>query len=497
MIENQPDVKKGLFEMLCGIRSSLSFELMNEEGRAYRDEPALQGLVDKFEAMIEHGEQAFFDVDELEGLIEHYLEQKAISKAHAAARYASQLYPANLTLKLKHAQIRIASGQGVKAVPLLKELLEIEPMNEEVLMTLGAVYSQMSEHKLAIDCFKRALLFADNEARREIRIDIALEFENMGAWQEAIRNLHEALEEDPLNETAVYELAFCFERTGQFKQAAAFYEQFLENQPYSFAAWYSLGNALQHCGRYTQAIDAYDFAIAIESAFGPAYHQKAEALVAMERYQDALHTYEETLSFEDPSPSTRCYMGECLERIGDLERAETYYRDSLKLDPRFADAFVGLGVLADMQGRLREACSYFEQALEIEPKQPDYHLLLATCLKKLEDHDRAEALYSQGLLLDIEHEELWLERVDNLQLANRHDDALLVLEDGLAALAKSPSLSYRKFISQYTLGQHKAAFDLLEHLLTHHYDQSEILLNFIPALANDARFIERIERFKP
>ena len=470
---------------------------MNEEGRAYRDEPALQGLVEKFEAMIEHGDQAFFDVDELEGLIEHYLAQKSIRKAQLVARYAHQLYPANLSLKLKHAQIRIASGQGVKAVPILKELLDIEPLNEEVLITLGAVYSQMSEHKLAIDCFKRALVFADKETRREIRIDIALEYENMGAWKEAIRNLHEALEEDPLNETAVYELAFCYERTGQFKQAADFYEQFLEKQPYSFAAWYSLGNALQQCGRYPQAIEAYDFAIAIESAFGPAYHQKAEALVAMERYQDALHTYEETLAFEDPSPGTRCYMGECLERIGDLERAETYYRDSLKLDPRFADAFVGLGVLADMQGRLREACSYFEQALEIEPKHADYHLLLGTCLKKLEDHDHAEEMYTQGLLLDIQHEEIWVERVDNLQLAMRHDDALLAIDDGLAALAGAASLNYRKFISLYATGQQKAAFDLLEHLLTHHYDQSEILLNFIPALANDARFTERIERYKP
>ena len=150
-----------------------------------------------------------------------------------------------------------------------------------------------------------------------------------------------------------------------------------------------------------------------------------------------------------------------------------------------------------MQGRLGEACSYFEQALEIEPKHADYHLLLATCLKKREEHDRAEEVYTQGLLLDIQHEELWLERVDNLQLANRHEDALLVIDDSLSALREAANLSYRRFISLYALGQHKAAFDLLEFLLTHHFDQSEILLNFLPALANDARYIERIERFKP
>lgn len=470
---------------------------MNEEGRAYRDEPALESLVQKFEDMLEHGTSAFFDVDELEGLIEHYLEHKSTRKAQAVLRHARELYPDNLALKLRQAQIWVACGQTVKAVPLLKSLLDFEPNNEEILLTLGSVYSQMTEHKLAIECFQRALMFADEESKREIRIDIALEFENMGAWNEAILNLHEALEEDASNETAVYELAFCYERTNQFKQAAAFYEKFLEDQPYSFAAWYSLGNALQQCGRYPQAIDAYDFAIAIEGAFGPAYHQKAEALVAMERYSDALHTYEETLTFEDASPSTRCYMGECLERMGNLEKAEVYYRESLQLDPKFADAFVGLGVLADMQARYREACTYFEQAMEIEPNQADYHLLLASTLKKSGAHDRAEEVYAQGLVLDIHHDELWLERIDNLQIAKRHADALLVAEDALATLESNPDISYRKFVSLYAEGRHKEGFDLLEHLLTHHFDQSEALLNVFPALANDARFLERMARYKP
>jgi hypothetical protein len=46
---------------------------MNGEGQAYRDEPALKDLVRKFEEMVHSGDQTFFDMDELEGLIEHYL----------------------------------------------------------------------------------------------------------------------------------------------------------------------------------------------------------------------------------------------------------------------------------------------------------------------------------------------------------------------------------------------------------------------------------------
>ena len=193
--------------------------------------------------------------------------------------------------------------------------------------TLGSVYSQMSEHKLAIDCFKRALVFADKEAKREIRIDIALEFENMGAWQEAIRNLHEALEEDALNETAVYELAFATsEPDNSSRQLRS-----TSNSSKSSRTRLPLGTAWamrsSNVGATPKPSMRTILPLPLKAHLALAYHQKAEALVAMERYQDALHTYEETLTFEDPSPSTRCYMGECLERIGDLERAETYYRD--------------------------------------------------------------------------------------------------------------------------------------------------------------------------
>lgn len=470
---------------------------MNEEGRAYRDEPAISDLIRKFEDMIKRGEQSFFDVDELEIVIEHYMELRESRKAKAALSYAAQLYPNHLSLKLRHAQILADNGQPVKSIPILRDLLAIEPHNEEGHLTLGSVYSHMTEHRLAIEHYEQALLFADTETRRDIRIDIALEFENLGAWNDAIRNLKEAIAEDPLNETAVYELAFCFERTRQFKHAAAFYEQYLNDQPYSFAAWYSLGNALQQCGLYTKAIDAYDFAIAIEDAFGPAYHQKAEALVSMERYADALKTYRETLGFEKSSPATQCYMGECQERLGNLDEASNHYKASLVLDAEFPDAFIGLGVLADLRGNLQEACAQFERAIALEPMQADYYLLLATANKKLTNNELAEKLYARGLALEPAHEELWFERIDNMQVSSNHEQALAFAENALTCIKDSVPIMYRRFISQYALGQFAQAFEYLEFLLTHHFDGATDLLNLFPALANDARFVDRFDRYKP
>ncbi len=74
------DVKKGLCEMATLSSPRLSFDVMNGEEQAYQDEPALKDLVRKFEAMVRDGDQAFFDMNELEGLIEHYLQIKETRK---------------------------------------------------------------------------------------------------------------------------------------------------------------------------------------------------------------------------------------------------------------------------------------------------------------------------------------------------------------------------------------------------------------------------------
>ena len=178
--------------------------------------------------------------------------------------------------------------------------------------------------------------------------------------------MHDALDADPSNETALYELAFCYDKEGRIQKRQTL-PPLLGRPPYSFAAWYTLGNAQQRLGKLKEAVDSYDFAIAIEGAFAPAYHQKAEALTAMEKYGDALEVHRESLEVDAPQPSTLCYMGECLEHMGSLDEAAEYYHQCLELDPNFLEAHVGLGVLEDLKGNQEGALEHMATALLQNP----------------------------------------------------------------------------------------------------------------------------------
>ena len=471
---------------------------MHEEGRPHQGEEQIIALAKAFEAMMQAGESRFFDHDDLELLIEHYLEKGSLRKAQQVHHHASSLYPESLGLQLREAQILASTGKHVQAIPRLKNLLSFEPHNEEIHLTLANIYSQMREHKLALQHFNALLSFADEELKKDVYIDVALEHENLGEWKHAIRILLQALQEDPSNETALYELAFCMDKEGRIQEAADFYTQFLDDHPYSFAAWYNLGNAHQRLGRYKEAVDAYDFAIAIEDSFAPAYHQKAEALTAMERFGDALDVHRETLMFDAPQPSTFCYMGECLEHLGDLDEAEQYYMQCLELDAHFLEAHVGLGVLDDLRQDHAAALEHFAQALLLHPHHEDTLLMMATVLKKMERHEDADTCLVQLLERNPKHLEAWEERIDNMQALEAHDQALILLDNAFEHLPPtSTSLGYKQFVSLFALRMDGEALRLLDHLLMADFEGMNRLLETYPGLLDDPRVASRYARMKP
>ena len=82
----------------------------------------------------------------------------------------------------------------------------------------------------------------------------------------------------------------------------------------------------------------------------------------------------------------------------------------------------------------------------------DYYLLLATANKKLTNHELAETLYARGLALEPAHEELWFERVDNMQVWSKHEQALDLAIQALTHVVDAVPIMYRQFISQYAIG---------------------------------------------
>jgi tetratricopeptide (TPR) repeat protein len=470
---------------------------MNEEGNHMQDESEIIDLIKRYERMVEDGGSHYFDVEEFEVMIEHYLGFGSVKRAQKVLQYASSLFPESLTLQLREAQILASVGKHLKAVSRLKTLLAFEPNNEEIHLTLASVYSKISEHQLSITHFNKALITAEVDIQSEIIQDIAIEHENLGEWRKAIELLKKCLKKDMTFESALFELAFCYDQVNDIKSAVIFFEEYLNEKPYSTLGWYNLGNSYHRLGSLKKAVNAYDFSIAIDETYLRAYIQKAEALTTGENYVEALTVYDEIIKIESATPHTLCCIGECYERLNDFSQAEANYKKCLDIDADFSDAYVGLGVVADLQKDIPLSIRYFERAVQIEPDHADFRILLATSFMKLAKPQEAEAQFSAILDKFPKNMEAWEGRIDNLQRIDAHEAALEVIKEGIDVVNETTNLRYQQFFSYFASGHESKALDLLDKLLLNHYDSASKIFNSFPDLLNDNRIADRYNRLKP
>lgn len=469
---------------------------MSDEEWNFQDEGERKKLVERFEHMIAQNESYFFDIEEFESIIEFYIERNRVKKALGVIRYAHQIYPDSTILMLREAQLLASTGKLSRAIPRLKNLLRFEPQNEEILMTLASVYSQLREHKKAIEYLNEAIKHVDDDLRDELWIEMALEYENLERWDKAIETLKDAIKSNPENETAHYELAYCFEMGNRLKESIEYFKGFIDDHPYSFPVWYNLGNIYQKTDQLSEALHCYDYCLVILEDFTPAYLNKAHTLVKMERYEEAITNYEELLRFEPEQASTLCFIGECYERIGKLEEAEEYYKRSINVDEEFADSWIGLGVIADLQEMTDASLRFFERAINIEPENVDFLLLMAAALKKLDLFKEAGAVYENALTLDMKNIDLWLDHADN---AIRSGDSVKSLELIREAIQHNPDdidLQYREVAILYRGGKRKEAYGRLEELLARSFENSQSLLDYLPEITSDPVVIQLLDLYK-
>lgn len=462
------------------------FYWMNEENR---DPQQSEELVNRYEQMIAQNASWYFDIDQLEEIIGYYCDDNKFAQALKVVDYAYTLFPENTDMMLREAQILAGMGHLSRALGRLKELERFESRNEEVLLTMASIYSQLREHQKAIALYRKALELGGEEYEEEINLEIALEYENMDRFDKAIETLQDALTRKPDNETLLYELAYCFEATDRYAECIGYYKAFLDRHPFSFPAWYNLGNAYQKMEKLEESIDAYDYCLAIQADFAPAFYNKAHALFKQEKYHETIQVLEESYTAEPPQAPVYCHIGECFEKLGEYDKALFYYRKSLTLDDTYADSYLGMGMVMDLQGRTSESIALIEKAVSLEPENPDYSLFLAEMLKKLNRF--ADALEITRNLTERfpENEDVWIDHADLYFCQSDLRSALEVIQEGWQKIPNSAVIGYRKVAYLLESGKKEEAEDLLARLHANEPEGAGELAEYYPAIRQNLMFI--------
>jgi predicted Zn-dependent protease len=105
----------------------------------------------RFESMLKTNDILFFDSNEFENIIHHYLENGKIALAKRAIKLGLEQHPTSINLRLYQVEILVIENKFSEADDILDMLHEIEPNNEEIYIQKANVLSKQDKHEKAIE----------------------------------------------------------------------------------------------------------------------------------------------------------------------------------------------------------------------------------------------------------------------------------------------------------------------------------------------------------
>ena len=357
-------------------------------------------LVQRYEQFLSGKAKGYFDVEELENIVEYYLRRGRTKDCNKAIDLGLQLHPNNTALQTKRAKIYLITGDDKKALRVLNSLAE--STDYEVILLKIEVFlklNQQDEAKILTD----KLIADEADDLDNVCLDIAYLYLGQGENGIALELLEKGYDYNCFNPELLYELAFCYEQFEQFDKAIAKNLEIIDIDPFSNEAWFNLGQLYFALQDFPKALDAYEYAQAIDENDSLTCIQKAHVHFQLNQFEEAINAYEEYKKMTSYGFwQTDIFIAESYEKLEKFEEAISYYKLSLEAQANNYDALTGIAICLLEQEKYAESKIFIEQALVLKQDAPDAWVYMAEAYIGLNDVDNALIAYIKSISIDYE-----------------------------------------------------------------------------------------------
>lgn len=326
-------------------------------------------LVLDFEKTVLKGGMQFFDVDEMEIIIDYYFEVNDVDSLERAVRYAEELYPNSTTIKLRRAHLLISKEQFDAALNIILKLREQEPQNTDVAYSLGVAYSAVGESRKAIQCFLEAA--DDGWLLGRVYDNIAEEYFRLRNYDEAIRYYHLALDTDSYDDTTIINYTDTCCQADKPETAVEYLKTFVGEHPYSRDAWFCMGIAYREMEQFDKASDALEFALAIDKTYLDAYYELSECQELAGDTGGAVATLLRARDYAEDKSDLYRRVAYIYVRQDNIQSAMAYFRKAIEVNPDDAAAYAALALGYATTGDPSSAMPLVTKAIRLSPENPE------------------------------------------------------------------------------------------------------------------------------
>ncbi|WP_298392532.1 tetratricopeptide repeat protein [Flavobacterium sp.] len=405
------------------------------------DEEDYNLSLSKFESMLKTNKVIFFDSEEFEEIILHYLDMGKANLAKKALKLGLEQHPKSTGLKLVQIEMLVYDDKLEIAEKMLNELYAIEPTNEEIFIQKANIYSKRDNHEKAVELLQEALKYTEDLA--DVYNLIGMEYLFMDNFEKAKENFIHCLNVDIEDQSALYNVVYCYEFLDQNAEAIEYLKTYIDKNPYSEIAWHQQGRLYYGLKDYTNAVRAFEFATYIDDEFMGAFMENGKALERLKRYEDAIENYQKTIDLDDATSYALLRIGKCHEKLGNKAEALKFFNKTVHEDPLLDKGWIAITDFYVRQKNYHKALIYVNKALAIDNQNKAYWKRFAAINKALDMFEEAELGYRKAVEFGDNSLDTWLFWVDILQFLGEEDGAVMTLLQATEFFPEEYQIEYR------------------------------------------------------
>lgn len=470
---------------------------MGFDDDSFLDDYEIQELIERFENQLENDRLSYFDVDELNIMIDYYIQHDDIEKINILADMAMKYHSESPIIYNIMAKKYLSVQDAHNAIKYLKE----EDNNTEdpdYHVNLGYCYGLLNKHKESIIAYKKAIkLLGENESVADIYGSIGTEYMILRDYEKALHYLKKGLTDNMDYAEQYMQIINCYFYLDRGFESVDFMKGEIDKNPHSIPAWMSLGNIYLRLHLLEKAIEQYEFALAIDQHYEKAYVNIATINNELDKYQDTIDIVEEAFRNNVKKPILYCLYGEALAKTGMKLEAINNFKKALELDENIAEAYAGLGFIFCEDENHKSAVKFLKKAHELAPFNTDYLFVLVEENNKLGKYKTSikylkeiEELYPYDVNLYIAFMEVYI-------LQDDIDKAVKYIEKGLERLGRQAPLLYRMAFINFINEEEQLGLMNLEEALELDTDGVQEFIDFDPAyILNNDNIVNLINEYR-
>ncbi|HPS12464.1 MAG TPA: tetratricopeptide repeat protein [Prolixibacteraceae bacterium] len=403
---------------------------MSRETDNFHEDNEIIEALQRYEEMLETGEMYYFDVYQLEHIVDNYIEIGKLIPALRVIDLGLKQHPSSINILVKKADVLVNLGESESALALINHLLTIEETNPDLHLLKGTAYLDLGKQEQAEDSFRDFKRYSFDD-KVETNYSIGSAYEQCGDYKGAIDYFQEAHELDQKHEAVLYELAYCYEKVGEDYKCIQYYNKYLDLDPYSDTAWFNMGIIYNRLGSPRKAVEAYEFAVTINEDFPNAWYNLGNTYIQWKKFDKAIYALTKYLEFEDTNDEIYCMIGDCLVQLKKYNLAFDFYQKSLVYNKNNDRAWFGSGIIMKFKADFHAAYGYFKKAVKLDENNSDYWFLLAKVSQKLDLFDETTEAYRNACALAPGRLYGWLRYADLVYQKGLLVRAIAILESAL------------------------------------------------------------------